>query len=579
MATEESFLVEELELSEDSDEGAFDYDGVSDNDDFSTDDDDDDLEGALRTLHRNSKSKNSATQLLGDVVQNALQPMAKTTVKPSVIDDFIRNFLVKMEMMKTLDNFNREWYELKRKQSSDEELEDVPNIYLKNQRLEQRLKALTTEVQKSRALADKAQGTWNKFRKERDFHRMHHKRVVQEKAKLVTDIKRLKKHYAGYEPALTALRTKYESAMKDKLLLRLERDRLLSKNKTLEEAVQSMSEKMDKGREKKKKKREPLSKTRKGDTALPRGTVANPYLKLEFDPVEAEAFTLQKTYRGHTNTISSLAFHPKKSILATASDDETWKLWSVPNGELIMSGEGHKDWVSGVAFSPGGAQLASCSGDSDVKLWDFKSASCSHTFKDHTQAVWGVAYHHGGDFLVTCSMDHTSKLWDLHSMRCRQTLRGHVDSVNAICFQPFANNICTASGDKTVSLWDIRSGLCVQTFYGHDNSCNDVAFALSGHSIASCDADGVVRLWDVRTVSQTAQIDAGPHPINKLDFDRSGKVLAAASDDGVVKMYSAEGKLTKSLKGHGDAVQSVLFDPLAKYIVSASSDCTFRIWS
>lgn len=408
---------------------------------------------------------------------------------------------------------------------------------------------------------------------------MHHKRVVQEKAKLVTDIKRLKKHFAGYEPALTALRSKYESAMKDKLLLRLERDRLLSKNTTLEEAVRSMADKMEKGREKKPKKKGPSKTLRKGDTKLPSRAVANPYLKLEFDPVGVEAFTLQKTFRGHTNTISSLAFHPKKSILATASDDETWKLWSVPTGELIMSGEGHKDWVSSISFSPGGAQVATCSGDSDVKLWDFKSASCSHTFKDHTQAVWGAAYHHGGDFLVTCSMDHTSKLWDLHSLRCRQTLRGHVDSVNAICFQPFANNVCTASGDKTVSLWDIRSGLCVQTFYGHENSCNDVAFALSGHAIASSDADGVIRLWDVRTVSQTAQVDAGPHPVNKLDFDRSGKILAAASDDGAIKIYNSDGKLMKNLKGHGDAVQSVLFDPLAKYIVSASTDCTFRIWS
>lgn len=31
-----------------------------------------------------------------------------------------------------------------------------------------------------------------RFRKERDFHRMHHKRVVQEKNRLITDIKRLK---------------------------------------------------------------------------------------------------------------------------------------------------------------------------------------------------------------------------------------------------------------------------------------------------------------------------------------------------------------------------------------------------
>ena len=32
-------------------------------------------------------------------------------------------------------------------------------------------------------------------------------------------------------------------------------------------------------------------------------------------------------------------------VIGTASDDHTWKLWSSPSGELVMSGEGHKDWV------------------------------------------------------------------------------------------------------------------------------------------------------------------------------------------------------------------------------------------
>jgi hypothetical protein len=41
-----------------------------------------------------------------------------------------------------------------------------------------------------------ATGSWAQLRKERDFHRMHHKRVAQEKDKLVADVKRLRAHYA-----------------------------------------------------------------------------------------------------------------------------------------------------------------------------------------------------------------------------------------------------------------------------------------------------------------------------------------------------------------------------------------------
>lgn len=40
--------------------------------------------------------------------------------------------------------------------------------------------------------------------------------------------------------------------------------------------------------------------------------------------------------------IASIDLHPKKPVLATGSDDYSFKLMTVPQGELIMSGEGHK---------------------------------------------------------------------------------------------------------------------------------------------------------------------------------------------------------------------------------------------
>ena len=56
--------------------------------------------------------------------------------------------------------------------------------------------------------------------------------------------------------------------------------------------------------------------------------------------------------------VSKVIMHPRKSIIATASDDYTWKIWTIPNGELIMSGEGHTDWIAALAFHPKGSHLA-----------------------------------------------------------------------------------------------------------------------------------------------------------------------------------------------------------------------------
>ena len=48
----------------------------------------------------------------------------------------------------------------------------------------------------------------------------------------------------------------------------------------------------------------------------------------------------------------SLAMHPRKNILCTTSDDHTWKMWAVPGGEVIMTGEGDTDWVADCDFHP-----------------------------------------------------------------------------------------------------------------------------------------------------------------------------------------------------------------------------------
>jgi hypothetical protein len=74
----------------------------------------------------------------------------------------------------------------------------------------------------------KAKEEYVKMRKERDYHRMHHNRVVQEKNKLITDLKRMKSHYETYEPLLKSMKEKYDVTMRDKVVNQLERDKAIA---------------------------------------------------------------------------------------------------------------------------------------------------------------------------------------------------------------------------------------------------------------------------------------------------------------------------------------------------------------
>lgn len=158
----------------------------------------------------------------------------------------------------------------------------------------------------------------------------------------------------------------------------------------------------------------------------------NPHLNIEYEPCNSHMNCL-KTFKGHLMGVTCLSYNPRKDILATGSDDTTWKLWSLPGGDLIMSGEGHIDWIGGVSFHPHGNYLATASGDGCVKIWDFVNAKCQTTYAEHGQPVWKCEFHDSGDFLISCSMDHSIKLWDMQNTKTsRFTFRGHVDSVNSI---------------------------------------------------------------------------------------------------------------------------------------------------
>ncbi|KAJ3272040.1 Sperm-associated antigen 16 protein [Terramyces sp. JEL0728] len=563
-----AYILEDAQLiAQDSDDDLeFEEIPVEPFDEMSDSDVEESLEQAVRNMHE--KGAFGSTLEKGETGEKNEIALVKD---PEVIDDYIRNYLSSKALLKSLDAFQNEWYEFQHKgKIAAEDIILVPNIYQQNQELSNSVQKLRVEVEIHKDIAVKARATYDKLRKERDFHRMHHKRVVQEKTKLISDIKKLKKHYEHYEPALTQLKNKYEIAMKEKMLAKLERDRLASKVANLESTIKNLERN---GREPSAKKKKDGANS-KDLNKLPAEDRENPYLDVELSAIKPERMRAQQHIQGHSLTISSMKFHPKKPILATVSDDKTWKLWSFPNGELMLSGQGHTDWLADCDFHPNGHLLATASGDSTIKIWDFAKGVATNTFTDHTQAVWSCAFHDLGNHLASGSMDHTAKLWDLTIGKCKQSFRGHADSVNHVGFQPYTNLLFTCSKDKTVSFWDARTAICSQTFFGHMNTINH-----GGTAFATCDADGAVKLWDLRMTQELESVHLGPQSANKLSFDPSGSYIGVTSNNGTVRFINTvETQKTREIKVNDDSTQAILFDNSGEYMIVSGNDGSFHIF-
>jgi len=111
---------------------------------------------------------------------------------------------------------------------------------------------------------------------------------------------------------------------------------------------------------------------------------------------------LLKTLGGDVavGTVTALAISPDGKLLATSSYTDissrnTLMLWSLPDGVLLNSMEGYIDEVKVLVISPDGGLLASASNDGTIKLWSLPGGElvgCAFDLAASSSYTQGVTY-------------------------------------------------------------------------------------------------------------------------------------------------------------------------------------------
>jgi|GEM_PF-475814 len=309
---------------------------------------------------------------------------------------------------------------------------------------------------------------------------------------------------------------------------------------------------------------------------------------------------------GHKDRIVDLAVSPDGRWLATGSQEATARLWDLHSlsPESFFSAdalpsialEGHQDEVYKLAFSADGHWLATASLDDTARLWDLRAANPAATsllLEGHKADINAVAFSPDGHWLVTASDDYTARLWDIASADPSQnyiTLKGHKNKVLVAEFSNDQRWLVTGSMDTTARLWDMTSASPEAdpiVLAGHTGQVVAVAFSPDNRWLVTGSLDHTARLWNVtdkKAVSETAVLRGHENYVVTVAFSPDSRWLVtggAGSFDPLRLWDLTANDLAATpiiLQGHKGWVWNAGFTPDGRWLVTSSLDRTVRLW-
>jgi WD40 repeat protein len=292
---------------------------------------------------------------------------------------------------------------------------------------------------------------------------------------------------------------------------------------------------------------------------------------------------LTATLRGHTDTITELAFSPNGELLASGGMDMTIRIWSCATWELLhvlsdLSGE-----IESILWHPSSLALVGSATDAQAALWNAKKGTLAMYFVGHRQSVTCTLWSADHKKLITGSTDGSIIVFNPKTGEQEVMVQKDLspDTAGISSMRLFNEDIVIAGcDDGTIHLVSITKGKAVAHLQElHEQCIESISISGNGKLYATSSCDCKLVVWHSADHTKRAVFDVKEAVIPAVWVDN---YLIAGFSDGCVRVWDGRSMAPEPVitwKGHRRMIVDLVVDPVKKRCFTACDDGSLRLFA
>ena len=239
-------------------------------------------------------------------------------------------------------------------------------------------------------------------------------------------------------------------------------------------------------------------------------------------------------------------------------------------GDKIAEVKGHSNTVKSIAFSSDNSWMATASADNTIRIWN------TTDFKEQMK-IDGLPVTYSSGFTKLIASPDNSRLFVIGyqgPVQVYEVASGKLLSQITVGVEG------SAAGASLLAISDNNKYLAVghsKTELSRGNAKGQKIGSIKGKSIGMYH---VITVYDAATGKEINSVNTGSSFLHAITFKPGSSRLVSADFNGGLKEYDfPSGNLVKEYKGHRSHIKSIAFNKQGTLLVSGSMDGTVRLWN